>query len=118
MPALVTIIVKNGPVYLGIGTYFGTIPLTVFTIDRGIVDYYANALQQCNNARSCMEHFFYTDNNYFNYVTCYNFAWGKACMPGKTMTGPSDRLVPGDWQPGDLVIYGSGEMWIKIEIVE
>jgi hypothetical protein len=118
MPAIIAIIVKNGPVYQDIGTYFGTVPLTVFTIDRGIVDLYANALQQCNYARPCMEKFFDTDNNYFNYVTCYNLAWGKACMPGKTMGGPSDRLVPGDWQPGDLVIYGSGEMWIKIEIAE
>ena len=94
MPAIAAIIVKNGPVYQDIGTYFGTVPLTVFTIDRGIVDLYANALQQCNNARSCMEYFFDTDNNYFNYVTCYNLAWGKACMPGKTMGVPATGLCP------------------------
>jgi hypothetical protein len=117
-PALITVIVKNGPVYLDIGTFFGTLPLTVFTIDRGIVDYYANALQQCNYGEDCTHHFFYSDQGYFNYVSCYNRVWDMACRPGKVMQGPSTKLEPGDWQPGDLHIEGSGEMWIKIEIVE
>jgi hypothetical protein len=118
MPALITVIVKNGPVYLDIGNYFGTLPLTVYTYDRGIVDFYTNALQQCNYARPCMENFYDTEKDFYKYVTCYNLAWGEACTPGKVMQGPSTKLEPGDWQPGDLKITGHGEMWIKIEIVE
>jgi hypothetical protein len=118
MPALITVIVKNGPVYLDIGNYFGTLPLTVYTYDRQLVDLYANALQQCNYERSCMENFNLFNNDYYKYVTCYYLAWGEACRPGKVMQGPSTKLEPGDWQPGDLKITGHGEMWIKIEIVE
>jgi hypothetical protein len=118
MPALITVMVRNGPVYLDIGMYFGTMPLTVYTIDRGIVDLYANALIQCNYARPCMENFYKTEKDFYKYVTCYNLAWGEACTPGKVMQGPSTRLEPGDWQPGDLKITGSGEMWIKIEVAE
>jgi hypothetical protein len=118
MPALITVMVRNGPVYLDIGMYFGTMPLTLYTIDRGLVDLYANALTQCNYARPCMENFFLYDKDYYKYVTCYNLAWGEACTPGKVMQGPSTRLEVGDWQPGDLKITGSGEMWIKIEVAE
>jgi hypothetical protein len=118
MPGKVEVLIRNGPVFLGVGTYFGTIPLTVFTIDRQLVDLYANALQQCNYARPCMENFYYTEKDFYKYVTCYNLAWGEACRPGKVMHGPSTRLEPGDWQPGDLSIIGHGEMWIKIEIAE
>jgi hypothetical protein len=32
------------------------------------------------------------------------------------MAGPSERIQPGNWQPGDLHIEGSGEMWIRIEV--
>jgi hypothetical protein len=118
MPALITVMVRNGPVYQDIGTSFGTIPLTVFTIDRQLVDLYANALQQCNYSPDCMRNFFDTENDYYKYLTCYNLAWNNVCTPGKTMQGPGNRLEPGDWQPGDLQITGSGEMWIKIEILE
>jgi hypothetical protein len=118
MPALITVIVKNGPVFLAIGNYFGTLPLTVYTYDRQLVDLYANALQQCNYARPCMENFYDTEKDFYKYVTCYNLAWGEACTPGKVMQGPSTKLEPGDWQPGDLTIDGHGEMWIKIEIAE
>jgi hypothetical protein len=118
MPALITVIVKNGPVYLDIGNYFGTLPLTVYTYDRQLVDLYANALVQCNYERPCMENFNLFNNDYYKYVTCYYLAWGEACKPGKVMQGPSTKLEPGNWVPGDLHIEGSGEMWIKIEIVE
>jgi hypothetical protein len=118
MPALITVIVKNGPVYLDIGTYFGTIPLTVYTIDRQLVDLYANALVQCNYARPCMDNFYDTEKDFYKYVTCYNLVWDMACRPGKLMQGPSTRLEVGDWVPGDLAIIGHGEMWIKIEIAE
>uniref|UniRef100_A0A7C1GD76 Bacterial repeat domain-containing protein n=1 Tax=Thermofilum adornatum TaxID=1365176 RepID=A0A7C1GD76_9CREN len=118
MPALITVIVKNGPVFNAIGNYFGTLPLTVYTYDRQLVDLYANALQQCNYARPCMENFYDTEKDFYKYVTCYYLAWGEACTPGKVMKGPSERLEVGDWQPGDLRIEGSGEMWIKIEIAE
>jgi hypothetical protein len=118
MPALITVIVKNGPVFNAIGNYFGTLPLTVYTYDRQLVDLYANALQQCNYARPCMDNFYDTEKDFYKYVTCYNLAWGEACTPGKVMKGPSERLEVGDWQPGDLRIEGHGEMWIKIEIVE
>ena len=118
LPALITVIVRNGPVFLDVGTYFGTIPLTVFTIDRQLVDLYANALQQCNYARPCMDNFYDTEKDFYKYLTCYNLVWDMACRPGKTMQGPSTRLQPGDWQPGDFHIEGSGEMWIKIEIAE
>jgi len=116
IPARIAVIVRNGPVYLDVGTYFGTISLTVFTFDRQLVDLYANALVQCNYARPCMEEFFDYERDYYNYVTCYNIAWGETCKPGKTMAGPSERLEPGDWSPGDLHIEGSGEMWIRIEV--
>ena len=118
LPALITVIVKNGPVFLGIGTYFYTTSLTVFTIDRQLVDLYANALMQCNYSPDCMRKFADTENDYYKFLTCYSTAWGRACTPGKTMEGPSVRLEVGDWQPGDLSIIGHGEMWIKIEIVE
>jgi hypothetical protein len=118
LPALITVIVKNGPVFLGVGTYFYTMSLTAFTIDRQLVDLYANALIQCNYSPDCMRKFADTENDYYKYLTCYDLAWNKACTPGKTMHGPSTRLPPGDWQPGDLHIEGSGEMWIKIEIAE
>jgi hypothetical protein len=117
-PALITVIVKNGPVYLDIGTFFGTLPLTVYTFDRQLVDLYANALVQCNYERPCMENFYDTEKDFYKYVTCYNLVWDMACRPGKVMQGPSTKLEPGDWAPGDLKITGSGEMWIKIEIAE
>jgi len=118
LPGTVEVLIRNGPVFLSVGTYFYTMPLTVFTIDRGIVDLYANALQQCNYSADCMRKFFSTENDYYKYLTCYNLAWGRACTPGKTMEGPGTRLEPGDWRPGDLSIIGHGEMWIKIEIAE
>jgi hypothetical protein len=118
MPALITVIVRNGPVYLDVGTYFYTMPLMVYTFDRQLVDLYANALVQCNYSPDCMRKFADIENDYYKFLTCYALAWNKACTPGKTMQGPSTRLEPGDWQPGDLSITGSGEMWIKIEIAE
>jgi hypothetical protein len=118
MPALITVIVRNGPVYLDIGTYFGTIPLTVYTIDRRLVDLYANALQQCNYARPCMDNFYDTEKDFYKYVTCYDLVWDMVCRPGKVMQGPSTKLEPGDWVPGDLRIAGSGEMWIRVEVIE
>jgi hypothetical protein len=118
LPGKITVIVRNGPVYLGIGTYFGTIPLTVYTIDRQLVDLYANALQQCNYARPCMDNFYDTEKDFYKFVTCYNLVWEMACRPGKLMEGPSTRLEVGDWGSGDLAIIGHGEMWIKIEIAE
>ncbi|MCC5998823.1 MAG: hypothetical protein LM573_07075 [Thermofilum sp.] len=118
MPGRVEVIIRNGPVFLGVGTYFGTMPLTVYTIDRQLVDLYANALVQCNYSPDCMRKFFDTENDYYKYLTCYDFIKNKACTPGKTMEGPGTRLEPGDWQPGDLSIIGHGEMWIKIEIAE
>ena len=116
MPAIIAVVVRNGPVYLDVGTYFGTIPLTVFTFDWGLVELYGSALERCNFQRKCMEEFFDYERDYYKYVTCYNIAWGEACKPGKTMAGPSERLEPGDWSPGDLHIEGSGEMWIRIEV--
>jgi hypothetical protein len=118
MPALITVIVKNGPVYLDVGTFFGTMPLTAFTFDRQLVDLYGNALIQCNYSPDCMHNFYNTEKDFYKYVTCYNLVWDMACRPGKTMQGPSTKLEPGDWQPGDLKITGHGEMWIKIEIAE
>jgi len=118
IPGSIEVIIRNGPVYLSVGNYFGTLPLTVYTYDRGIVDLYANALQQCNYSADCMHNFYDTEKDYYKYVTCYNLAWGTACTPGKVMTGPGNRLQPGDWEPGDLTIDGHGEMWIKIEILE
>jgi hypothetical protein len=118
MPGRVEVLIMDGPVFLGVGTCFGTIPLTVYTYDRQLVDLYANALQQCNYARPCMENFYDTEKDFYKYVTCYNLAWGEACTPGKVMEGPGNRLQPGDWQPGDLSIIGHGEMWIKIEVAE
>jgi hypothetical protein len=114
--ARIAVIVRNGPVYLDVGTYFGTIPLTVFTFDWGLVELYGSALERCNLQRKCMEEFALYERDYYKYVTCYNIAWGEACKPGKTMAGPSERLEPGDWSPGDLHIEGSGEMWIRIEV--
>jgi hypothetical protein len=118
MPGSIMVLVRNGPVFLSVGTYFGTMSLTVYTIDRQLVDLYANALVQCNYSADCMRNFFDTENDYYKYLTCYYPAWGRACTPGKTMEGPGTRLEPGDWQPGDLEIGGHGEMWIKIEILE
>ena len=118
MPGRIMVLVRNSPVFLSIGNYFGTLPLTVYTYDRQLVDLYANALVQCNYARPCMENFYDTEKDFYKFVTCYNLAWGEACRPGKVMEGPGDRLQPGEWQPGDLEIVGHGEMWIKIEIAE
>jgi hypothetical protein len=116
MPALITVMVRNGPVYLDIGTYFYTMPLTLYTIDRKLVDLYANALQQCNYDANCMRNFADTEKDFYKYLTCYDLVKDRACRPGKAMAGPSDRLEVGDWQPGDLRIDGSGEMWIRIEV--
>jgi hypothetical protein len=118
MLALLTVIVRNGPVYLDVGTYLGTVPTTVFTIDRGLVDLYASALARCNNGLECMDKFFNYEKDFYKYVTCYNLAWNEACTPGKVMQGPSDRLEVEDWQTGDLLITGHGEMWIKVEVAE
>jgi hypothetical protein len=117
IPAIIAVVVRNGPVYLDVGTYFGTVSLTVFTFDRQLVDLYANALVQCNYARPCMENFFDTEKDYYKYVTCYNIAWGEACKPGKVMAGPGERMPPGV-SPGDFYFEGSGEMWIRIEVAE
>jgi hypothetical protein len=116
LPAIIALIVRNGPVYLDVGTYFYTVPTTVFTFNRSLVDLYARALEQCNFQRSCMEEFFDYEREFYRYVTCYNLAWDMACNPGKTAAGPGERLQPGSWAPGDLHIEGSGEMWIRIEI--
>ncbi|WP_288004514.1 hypothetical protein, partial [Thermofilum sp.] len=118
VPGSVEVLISNGPVFLSVGTFFGTLSLTVYTIDRQLVDLYANALVQCNYGADCMHKFFDAENDYYKYVTCYNLVWDMACRPGKVMTGPGNRLQPGDWQPGDLTIDGHGEMWIKIEIAE
>jgi hypothetical protein len=118
IPGTVEVLVMDGPVFLSVGTYFGTMPLTVYTIDRQLVDLYANALQQCNYNADCMHAFIDTDKNFYKYITCYDLIKDMVCRPGKLMHGPSTRLMPGDWHPGDLRIEGSGEMWIKIEIAE
>jgi hypothetical protein len=117
MPAIIAVVVRNGPVYLDVGTYFGTTPLTVFTFDWGLVELYGSALERCNFQRKCMEEFALYERDYYNYVTCYNIAWSEACKPGKTMGGPGERMPPGV-SPGDFYFFGSGEMWIRIEVAE
>ena len=115
IPALLLVVVRNGPVYHSVGTYFGTIPLTLFTFDWGLVELYGSALERCNLQRSCMEEFALYEREYYNHVTCYNLAWGEVCKPGKVMKGPSERMPPGV-SPGDFYFEGSGEMWIRIEV--
>ena len=116
LPALITVIVRNGPVYLDVGTYFYTVSTTLFTFDWGLVELYGSALERCGFQRKCMEEFFNYEREFYNLLTCYNLAENYACRPGKTMAGPSERLRPGDWGQGDLHIGGSGEMWIRIEV--
>ena len=111
------VVVCNGPVYLDIGTAYGTMPLTAFTIDRTIADIYYKALVSFNYDRGKMELFFDNEREFNKYFLCYNLAENYSCTAGKTMAGPSTRLKPGVEQ-GDIRFEGSGEAWIRIEVVE
>ncbi|AKG38038.1 hypothetical protein MA03_00280 [Infirmifilum uzonense] len=114
----IAVVVCNGPVYLDIGTAYGSIPLTAFTIDRRIVEVYDAALKQYNYDRRAMDVFFGYEREFQKYFLCYNLVENYQCSPGKTMAGPSTKIRPSWVSQGDLEFDGSGEAWIKIEILE
>ena len=118
LPLYLTVVVRNGPVYLDVGADIGTIPTSVFTFDWKLVELYNNALEQCNFQRECTTNFFFSDKELYKLVTCQTLATGTPCKFYKVMRGPSERLEPGDWGTGDLCFDGRGELWIKIEVVE
>jgi hypothetical protein len=112
----VYVAVRNKPVYMDIGVGFYTIPMTAYTIDRRLVDLYNRALEENNFDEEKVKQFFYTEREFYDYVTCYDLARKQVCEPAKWMgfaPQPEPRL-----DPGDLHIGGSGEMWILVQVLE
>jgi hypothetical protein len=116
-PGELLVVVRNGPVYMDIGTGFYTIPMTAYTIDRGLVDLYNRALEENNFDKEKVKQFFYTEREFLNYFSCYDLVNKLPCNVIKSAGLPSEKLRPGV-SPGDLRISGSGEMWILVQVLE
>lgn len=112
----VLVVVRGQPVYAGIGVGFYTIPTTVFTVDRRLVDFYNRALEENNFNEEKMEKFFYSEREFYSYVTCYDTVNKEFYQPIKLMLYvPQPKII---LNPGDLVIEGIGEMWILVQVLE
>jgi len=116
-PGDLLVVVRNGPVRFAVGSAFYTIPMSAYTIDRGLVDLYNRALEENNFDKEKVRQFFQYEREFYNYVTCYDLVNKVACDPGKVMVGPSEELDP-NASPGDLAINGPGEMWILVQVLE
>jgi hypothetical protein len=116
-PGELVVVVRNGPVYMDVGAGFYTIPLTAYTIDRGLVDLYNRALEENNFDKEKVKRFFYAEREFLNYFSCYDLVNKLPCDVLKTAALPSEKLRPGV-SPGDLRISGSGEMWILVQVLE
>jgi len=116
-PGALMVMVRNGPVWFAVGSAFYTIPMSAYTIDRGLVDLYNRALEENNFDKEKVRQFFQYEREFYNYVTCYDLVNKVACDPGKVMVGPSEELDP-NASPGDLAINGPGEMWILVQVLE
>jgi hypothetical protein len=103
------VVVRNDNVYYSLGYIIGPISYHTFTINWTFVEVFSDTSIDAFE----MKEFWYRE--FDNYV-CYP---KTGCWKGvsRTGTGPSTKVMEGI-QAGWLLVEGSGEAWIKVEVLE
>jgi len=105
------VVVRNDVVYYSLGYVIGPISYHTFTINWTFVEIFKDTASALEAFK--MEEPWYRE---FDNHVCYP---KTGCWKGvsRTGTGPSTKVMEGI-QAGWLLVEGSGEAWIKVEVLE